>query len=247
MNNNDNNNNNDINNKNISIQKKTKRNIQTKSTKKKKDDMSKKQIIDYIKDNRKNIIIIIALILFVFVTYSIFSNKIVQIDQMVHSYILSIRNDALTDTLIIITNISSAYSLIVISILLLAIIKNKRIPLLICSNLIFAYIINATAKLIFTRPRPSGINLIEESGFSYPSGHAMISMAYFGFIAYLIYKNTKNKFSKTFLIITLSLTILLIGFSRIYLGVHYLSDVIGGFLLSIIYLTVYIKNINLNK
>ena len=153
---------------------------------------------------------------------------------MVHSYILNIRNDTLTNTLIIITNISSAYSLIVISILLLAIMKKKKIPLLICLNLISAYIINATAKLIFTRPRPSGINLIEESGFSYPSGHAMISMAYFGFIAYLIYKNSKNKLSKTILIITLSIIILLIGFSRIYLGVHYLSDVRGGFLLSII-------------
>ena len=216
------------------------------STKNKKQN-SKNKIITYIKDNRKNIIIFISLILFTFITYAIFNNKITEIDQAVHSYILSIRNDTLTNTLIIITNISSAYSLIVMSILLLAIMKKKKIPLLICLNLVSAYLINAIAKLIFTRPRPSGINLIEESGFSYPSGHAMISMAYFGFIAYLIYKNSKNKLSKTILIITLSVIILLIGFSRIYLGVHYLSDVIGGFLLSIIYLLIYIKNINLEN
>lgn len=241
------NNKNDINNnKNNSTQKKNQTKKQTKLSKKK-NNITKKQIITYIKDNRKNIIIIISLILFTFITYAIFNNKITQLDQTVHSHILNIRNDTLTNTLIIITNISSAYSLIVISILLLAIIKKKKIPLLICLNLVSAYLINATAKIIFTRPRPIGINLIEESGFSYPSGHAMISMSYFGFLAYLIYKNSKNKLSKSILIITLILTILTIGFSRIYLGVHYLSDVIGGFLLSIIYLTIYIKNINLEN
>ena len=234
------------NNKNNSTQKENKTKKQTKLSKKK-NNITKKQIITYIKDNRKNIIIIISLILFTFITYAIFNNKITQLDQTVHSHILNIRNDTLTNTLIIITNISSAYSLIVISILLLAIIKKKKIPLLICLNLASAYLINATAKIIFTRPRPIGINLIEESGFSYPSGHAMISMSYFGFLAYLIYKNSKNKLSKSILIITLILTILTIGFSRIYLGVHYLSDVIGGFLLSIIYLTIYIKNINLEN
>lgn len=241
------NNKNDINNnKNNSTHKKNQTKKQTKLSKKK-NNITKKQIITYIKDNRKNIIIIISLILFTFITYAIFNNKITQLDQVVHSHILNIRNDTLTNTLIIITNISSAYSLIVISILLLAIIKKKKIPLLICLNLVSAYLINATAKIIFTRPRPIGINLIEESGFSYPSGHAMISMSYFGFLAYLIYKNSKNKLSKSILIITLILTILTIGFSRIYLGVHYLSDVIGGFLLSIIYLTIYIKNINLEN
>lgn len=205
------------------------------------------KIMNYIKENRKSIILIISLILFIFITYAIFNNKITELDQLVHSHILNMRNDTLTNTLIIITNISSAYSLIVITILLLAIIKKKKIPLLIALNLISAYIINATAKIIFTRPRPSGINLIEESGFSYPSGHAMISMSYFGFIAYLIYKNSNNKIAKSILIIALFITILTIGFSRIYLGVHYLSDVIGGFLLSITYLIIYIKNINLEN
>lgn len=201
----------------------------------------------YLKENKKNIILTMSLILFIFITTLIFNDKITEIDQQVHNYILNIRTKSLTNILIIITNISSAYALIVISILLLTTIKNKKIPLFISLNLICAFIINHIAKLIFSRPRPIGINLIEESGFSYPSGHAMVSMSYFGFIAYLIYKNQQNKLKKTILIITLIITILAIGFSRIYLGVHYLSDVIGGFLLSIIYLIIYIKTINLEK
>lgn len=215
--------------------------------KQKKNNLNINNIIKYLKDNKKTIILISAIILFILITYAIFSDKIITLDETVHSHILNIRTNSLTNTLIIITNISSAYALIVISIILLAIIKNKKIPLLISLNLVCAFLTNHIAKLIFTRPRPIGINLIEESGFSYPSGHAMISMSYFGFIAYLLYKNQKNKITKSILIIMLLLTILTIGFSRIYLGVHYLSDVIGGFLLSIIYLIIFIKNSKLDN
>ena len=206
-----------------------------------------KKTINYIKEKKKNLILITSLILFIFVTYFIFSNKITYLDSQVHSYILGIRNKNLTSILITITNVSSAYALIVISILLLLIIKEKKIPLLISLNLIYSYTLNIIAKAIFTRPRPIGINLIEESGFSYPSGHSMVSMAYYGFIAYIIYKKQTNKLIKTIIIISLILTILLVGFSRIYLGVHYLSDVIGGFLLSTFYLMIFIKNIKLEK
>lgn len=209
--------------------------------------MKKKKILKYIKDNRKIIILTISLILFTIITYAIFNDKINTIDQNIHSYILNLRNNNLTSILITITNISSAYALIVLSILLLLIMKKKKLPLLISLNLIISFISNQITKQIFTRPRPIGINLIEETGYSYPSGHAMISMAYFGFIAYLIYKYVKNKLIKTILISSIFLLIILIGFSRIYLGVHYLSDIIGGFLLSIAYLMIFINSINLKK
>ena len=206
-----------------------------------------KKTFNYIKENKKKIILITSAVLFTIITYFIFSNQINHLDTLVHSYILGIRNKNLTSILLTITNISSAYALIVLSILLLIIIKEKKIPLLITLNLICSYTLNAFAKVIFTRPRPVGINLIEEAGFSYPSGHSMVSMAYYGFIAYLIYKKQTNKLIKTIIIISLLLTILLVGFSRIYLGVHYLSDVIGGFLLSIIYLMIFIKYSKIEK
>lgn len=69
----------------------------------------------------------------------------------------------------------------------------------------------------------------------------MISMAFYGFLIYLIYKNIKNKYFKWVLIVLLSLLILGIGVSRIYLGVHYTSDILAGFLISISYLVIYIK------
>ena len=203
--------------------------------------MKKKSIKNIILENKKTIIILITTILFLIITYFTFSSKINTFDKLVETYILNIRNDKMTNIMITITNISSAYSLIVISILLLVIIKKKKIPLAIMINLISVFLISQLAKIIIRRPRPSGINLVEASGFSYPSGHSMVSMAYFGYIAYLIYNHLDHKLSKAILIITLIITSITIGFSRIYLGVHYLSDVIAGFLLSIIYLIIYIK------
>lgn len=196
--------------------------------------------------NKKTIILFISLILFLFLTYTVFNNKINLIDNHIENFILSIRNDKLTNTMTIITNISSAYSLIVITILLLILIKNKKIPLLIMFNLIISFLTSQVVKIIFRRDRPANINLVDAIGFSFPSGHSMVSMAYFGFIAYLIYKYINKKIPKIILITTIFISILTIGFSRIYLGVHYFSDVIGGFLLSISYLMLFI-NINKSK
>lgn len=194
--------------------------------------------------NKKTIILFISLILFIFLTYNIFNNKIAFIDSYIEGIILSIRNDKLTDVMTIITNISSAYALIVITILLLILIKNKKIPILITFNLIFSFLTSQLIKIILRRDRPIDISLVNAVGFSYPSGHSMVSMAYFGFIAYLVYKYIDNTIVKVILIITLFISIIAIGFSRIYLGVHYFSDVLGGFLLSISYLMLFI---NINK
>jgi len=199
-----------------------------------------------IKEHRKKIIFAISFLLFIILTFTIFNKSINRIDTYIENIILNIRKDNLTNIMIIITNISSAYALTVITILLFVIIKNKKIPLSIFKNLIFVFLLSQLTKVILQRERPLGIDLIDATGFSYPSGHSMISMAYFGFISYLIYKKINHKIAKIFLILILFIIIFLIGFSRIYLGVHYLSDVIGGFLLSIAYLMIYI-NLNKNK
>ena len=67
----------------------------------------------------------------------------------------------------------------------------------------------------------------------------MVSMAFYGLLIYLIYTNVKNKYLKVILIVLLSLLIVMICISRIYLGVHYTSDVLAGFLMAISYLIVY--------
>ena len=108
---------------------------------------------------------------------------------------------------------------------------------------------NLILKDIFAISRPV-YALIEEIGYSYPSGHAMASLAFYGFLIYLIYKLMRKGFKRSFLIIFLLFLILAIGFSRIYLGVHYPSDIIGGYLFSFGYLLVFIlglKKLGLEK
>ena len=85
------------------------------------------------------------------------------------------------------------------------------------------------------------INLIDASGFSFPSGHSMISVAYYGFIAYIVSHVRMKRNKRRLYVGLLMLLTLLIGISRIYLGVHYASDVLAGYALSMAYLIVYIK------
>ena len=102
---------------------------------------------------------------------------------------------------------------------------------------IFQYIL----KFVFQRNRPIGINLIEETSYSFPSGHSLTAMAFYGFIIYLIYKSNL-KYKKIY-VIALSILILLIGLSRVYLGVHFITDVLGGFTFSLFYVIIFINTI----
>ena len=111
-------------------------------------------------------------------------------------------------------------------------------------NLVIITGLNQILKHILQRPRPTEFRIIEETGYSFPSGHSMVSMAFYGYLVYLIYKYVKNKYIKWISITLLSILICSIGVSRIYLGVHYTSDVLSGFLISISYLVIYISLIN---
>lgn len=201
-----------------------------------------KKIINIIKTNYKWILFLICLILFIFLSGKVIEYQIMKQDitfnNILRKYFIK---DSITPYMKIITNFGGATCLITITILLLILIKNKKIGLITLTNLVLITILNQILKIVLKRPRPTEFRIINETGYSFPSGHSMISMAFYGLLIYLIYKKIKNKYLKATLIIILLLLILAIGISRIYLGVHYVSDVIGGFLISISYLIVYIK------
>jgi undecaprenyl-diphosphatase len=94
---------------------------------------------------------------------------------------------------------------------------------------------NMMLKLFIDRARPGIEHLVSVETLSYPSGHAMSAMAFYGFLTYLIYTFKIHKVAKFLLILVLVLLILSIGVSRIYLGVHFPSDVAGGFIAGFIW------------
>lgn len=204
-----------------------------------------KKIINFILLNYKQIIFFICIIIFLLLTRKVFKKELIQIDITWYNYISKyIINDKLTNIMKIITNLGGVYFIIGITFLSLFIIKNKKINISIIVNLLLITSLNIIIKSILQRPRPSIFRIIEESGYSFPSGHSMISMAFYGFFIYLIFTNKKNKYIKIISITSLSILIILIGFSRIYLGVHYVSDVIAGFIFSLAYLILYTSILN---
>lgn len=200
--------------------------------------MEKNQKSNY--KDKKLIVLYICIFLFIVLTIMVMTKFIDPLDSYMESLLISIRSDNLTKVMTVITNIARAYSLIAISILLLFVIKDKKTPIKIIINLIAVFLVSQVFKFIFRRARPDSLALVPASGYSYPSGHTMVSTAYFVFIVYLLCKKINNKLVKTLLIVFSTIMILLIGFSRVYLGVHYLSDVLGGFILGIGYLMLFL-------
>lgn len=191
------------------------------------------------------IVCLIALICFVGIAEDVYEQELMKSDTLAYSIIVeNLRNDTLTNIMKFITNLGGTYILIGITIILLIVVKKKKIGIAVLSNLVFISGFNLVIKNIVQRPRPEGYRLISESGYSFPSGHSMISTAFYGFLIYLIYKNVENKYIKYTLCIVLTILIPLIAVSRVYLGVHYASDVIAGFLLSISYLICFAKIYN---
>lgn len=158
--------------------------------------------------------------------------------NLISTYLIS---DFVTPLMKIITNLGGEIILIGITLIILLRINNKKIGTAILINLVIATLLNFTIKNIIRRPRPNVNRLIDVSGYSFPSGHSMVSLSFYGFLIYLIIKNIKSKKLKVLLTTIISLLIISIGFSRIYLGVHYTTDVLGGFLVAVIYLTIFIK------
>ena len=161
--------------------------------------------------------------------------------KLVSTFLIS---DFATPIAKFITNFGGAIFLIILTIVLLVLIKNKKIGISIFSNLVIVTILNQLLKAILQRPRPTEYRIVEETGYSFPSGHSMVSMAFYGYLIYLIYRYVKNKYIKWISIVLLSILVCSIGISRIYLGVHYTSDVLGGFLISMSYLVIYISAVN---
>lgn len=191
------------------------------------------------KKHTKWIMSIVCIILFLIIgLYLIKINNNI-IDKNIYNVVINFKSNTMTKIFKIITSFAGIEFMILAVIIVLLLKKLKHIRYLIIINLINDVALNNILKFIFKRERPIDLMLIEESGYSFPSGHTMVATAFYGFIIYLINKSNYSKKIKIILTSILTILIILIGISRIYLGVHYATDVIAGYLIAISYLIIF--------
>lgn len=121
--------------------------------------------------------------------------------------------------------------------------KTKKISysLIFMSGTLLSYVLNEFIKSIIKRDRPSIVEQVHAVGYSFPSGHAMISTVCYGIFTYFLLKTITKKKYKNLIILLTGLLIVLIGYSRLALNVHYLTDVIGGYLIGALFIIVYLE------
>ena len=181
---------------------------------------------------KKYIISIISFIIFLIIMILVTTNNIIQIDEAIYNNIISYRCAFLDTFFKIITQLANPIPVIII-ISLLVIFLKRNDAILLSVNILTSLLLNQILKNVIARPRPNHLKLIKETGYSYPSGHSMIALSLYATLIYISLKRIKNKKIRIAIISLLTLLILLIGLSRIYLGVHYPSDIIGGFFLAV--------------
>jgi undecaprenyl-diphosphatase len=162
--------------------------------------------------------------------------KIAQFDSTIISAVQGLESPWLTSVMKFFTFIGSGTQVSVIALLVLIflfkVLHHRRELILFVWVVLGTTILNEILKTIFHRARPTIHRIVDANGFSFPSGHSMAAFSLYGIIAFLLWRHLSTSLSRGILIILSIFMIIMIGVSRIYLGVHYPSDVLGGFLAS---------------
>lgn len=191
--------------------------------------------------NKRLITSIILGVVFIILTILVKTNSLVNFDNYVYSIVTSNMNDFFTNFYKVFTFLGSTIfmvSLCTILFFIFIFLKRKDISFILAITLIISTIINNIVKLIIRRERPEVLKLVIEKSFSFPSGHTMASTTMYGMIIYLIIRSKLSKLYKIVFSIIIGIIPLLVMLSRIYLGAHFTSDCLGGFILSTIIILV---------
>jgi membrane-associated phospholipid phosphatase len=183
-----------------------------------------------------------ALFVFLAIAKYIFLDNKQEFDSLAFAFINHYINHSTTQVMLFFTTFGNYQVLVAANLLLTAyflfIRRHKWYSIKIPSIALSSVVVMSLLKVIFNRSRPLMPLLEPARGLSFPSGHAMSSVTFFGLLIYYVYRKQKNPLVRFLLISLLVLLILMIGLSRIYLRVHYASDVLAGFCAGIIWLII---------
>lgn len=194
------------------------------------------------RNNRTILLVTACAAIFLGLLSYVLRGEAMKLDQMAYWLVVeNLRSDWLTPIMESFSALATPVSLIAMLLVIAAFAPGKRPGWFCTVNLALAALLNVVLKTLIQRPRPEGFRLAVESGFSFPSGHSMAAMAFFGLIVWMVWHYEQDRRQRLILTAAFSAVIAMIGISRIYLGVHYASDVLGGFCASIIWLVFYTK------
>jgi undecaprenyl-diphosphatase len=182
---------------------------------------------------RKHIwLVAVSVILFVMLALYVRAGITVGFEGWVYSETVEHMSPVMTDIVKGITHIGDASVVMAFCILLIIIPKTRKtIALPVSSAVILSALLNIVLKELFARERPDILRLINETSYSFPSGHAMINATLYTMLIIMVFKFIKSPPRIWGLSLLCIMLILSIGFSRVYLGVHYAGDIIGGWII----------------
>ena len=173
-----------------------------------------------------------ALVAFAVILICVLTGHTAGFDDPVREFFYNLRSQGLTGIAVAITMTADKRTVIGLCILLLiipAIRMRFGIPL--SAGALGVTIMNSAIKHLVQRPRPEAVHLVAEHGYSFPSGHSITSMFFYGLAIWLVLQHVKNPAARRALTILLAIPMVLTGPTRIYLGVHYPTDVLGAWCL----------------
>ena len=183
--------------------------------------------------------LIILLSLFVILTICVLSGVTEVIDYNIYNILSTNEITFLTAFSNVVTSFASSQAIIIITLILIFLLNTNHERIFVIINTLISAGIIILSKNIFLRERPLiGSELL--SSYSFPSGHSLIATTYYGFLIYLLRRSKCKEEYKVIGTTLLSTLIVLICLSRIFLSVHYVTDVIGGVILGLIILLVLI-------
>lgn len=189
--------------------------------------------------NRNSIIVlIVSTISFIFLSNNYDSILIRNIDESVLNWLVAHTQYLMVYLFEFITLLASWQMIILISIVLFVVERDKIQILLIPVITGISAVMNETIKTLIMRPRPNVLALTHANGYSMPSGHSLSAVIFYGLIIILVVSKIKDVRYRRLAQVLICALVVLIGFSRMYLRVHYLSDVVAGFSLGLIIISI---------
>ncbi len=185
--------------------------------------------------------LLLALMVCTWAAYLVFIQENTQFDQAIFTAITPYETPWLTRIVVFISFLGKHTFLIPVNFLILSYFlyrKKKRLAIRVVAIALSSLSVKLILKAIFNRPRPGNPLIEHVSGLSFPSGHAMLGVTFYGLMILILLHEAKSSWWRNMIIIFFILLILLIAFSRVYLRVHYLSDVITGLAVGFIWLTL---------